>query len=331
MSIEQKDSARPVLEVRDLKKYFPARKKSIFTRKRDWVRAVDGVTFGISEGETFGLVGESGCGKTTVAKLILMLEKPTSGNIYLDGTDILHLKGEAFKTYRKSVHAVFQDPYASLNPRMRVRDIIGEPIVANKRLSKKEIRERVAWLMESVGLRKETAALYPHEFSGGQRQRIAVARALALNPRIIILDEPVSALDVSIRAQIMNLLLELQGKVGSSYLLIAHDLAVVLHMSITVGVMYVGKMVEIASSEELHSNALHPYTQALLWAALPYYSDDQDQELVLTGEVPTPLNPPPGCSFHPRCRFAKHVCSETEPDLREVTPGHQLACHLYSD
>jgi len=317
-----------LLEARDVKKHFPVIKGLVLAKQVGAIKAVDGVSFTINKGETFGLVGESGCGKTTTARLILLLEGITSGTIIYDGKDITQLAGTELKKYRASVQAVFQDPYSSLSPRMRVGSIIAEPIIVSDTLPRERIKERVAELLGVVGLRSDGAELYPHEFSGGQRQRIAVARALAPNPSLIILDEPVSALDVSIRAQIMNLLHDIQQKIGVTYLLIAHDLAVVKHMSNRIGVMYLGKLVEIAESEELHSHPFHPYTQALLSAALPSHPDDKREEIILPGEVPSPLNPPPGCRFHPRCFNAKPVCSQEEPPLKEVTSGHLVACHL---
>ena len=317
-----------LLEAKNLTKHFPVTKGLIFSKQIGAVKAVDGINFDIARGETFGLVGESGCGKTTTSRLILLLEKITSGTIFFDGKDIQKLTGAELKKYRGSVQAVFQDPYSSLSPRMRVRDTIAEPIVVNYTLSREATMEKVVRALEVVGLGRDQAERYPHEFSGGQRQRIAVARALALNPSLIILDEPVSALDVSIRAQIMNLLRDIQEKFRLTYLLIAHHLAVVKHMSNRIGVMYLGKLVENAESEELYRSPLHPYTQALYSAALPSHPDDQRQEIILPGEVPSPINPPPGCRFHPRCPQAKPVCSEEEPGLRDVGGGHKVACNL---
>ncbi len=317
-----------LMEVKDLKKHFPVTKGLVLMKQVGAVKAVDGVSFTIDKGGTFGLVGESGCGKTTTARLILLLEKITSGTVLYDGKDISQLSGAELKKYRGSVQAVFQDPYSSLSPRMRVGGIISEPIVVNDALPKRAIKERVAELLEVVGLRVDGAELYPHEFSGGQRQRIAVARALSINPALIVLDEPVSALDVSIRSQIMNLLRDIQQEFGVTYLLIAHDLAVVRHMSNRIGVMYLGKLVETAESEELFTHPLHPYTQALLSSALPAHPDDHQEEIILPGEVPSPLNPPSGCRLHPRCHRAKPICSEEEPELKDVGGGHWVACHL---
>jgi oligopeptide/dipeptide ABC transporter ATP-binding protein len=274
-------------------------------------------------------VGESGCGKTTTAKLVLKLEEPTSGHVYADGKDVHTLKGEALKEYRTTVQAVFQDPWSSLSPRMRVKDIVAETLVVNQKVSDQEVKDRVKEVLASVGLRPQHANLYPHEFSGGQRQRIAVASALVSKPKLIILDEPVSALDVSIRAQIMNLLVDLQQKYNVSYLLIAHHLATTRYMANEVAVMYLGKIVEKAKTKELFSKPLHPYTKALFSAALPYHPDDTREEIILTGEVPSPINPPSGCRFHPRCPFVKPECSRVVPVEKEVSRGHMVACHLY--
>jgi oligopeptide transport system ATP-binding protein len=293
------------------------------------VKAVDGVTFAIQRGTTFGLVGESGCGKTTIAKCILLIERMTSGSILFDGKAISRLATAELKWYRRSVQPVFQDPFSSLNPRMRVGSIISEPLSVHEAFTRNGLASRVSELLETVGLTRDAAKLYPHEFSGGQRQRIAIARALALNPALVILDEPVSALDVSIRAQITNLLQDIQQQWGLSYLVIAHDLAIVQHMSTTIGVMYLGKMVEVADRRALALNRLHPYTQALFSAALPADPDYAHDEIVLTGEVPSPLNPPTGCRFHTRCPQAMPQCSEVEPHWKEMSPGHYVACHLY--
>jgi oligopeptide/dipeptide ABC transporter ATP-binding protein len=321
--------AEVLVEAKDLKKHFPVTKGLIFMKQVGAIKAVDGINFSINRGETFGLVGESGCGKTTTSRLILLLEKITSGTIFFEGKDITKLSELEQKEYRSSVKAVFQDPYSSLSPRMRVGSILAEPLVVSDTLPKKAIKERIAELLQLVGLRSDGADLYPHEFSGGQRQRIAVASALATNPSLIILDEPVSALDVSIRAQIMNLLRDIQRHLGVTYLLIAHDLAVVRHMSNRIGVMYVGKLVETAGSDELYTSPLHPYTKALLSAALPSHPDKRREEIILSGEVPSPFNPPSGCRFHPRCFHAKPICPHEEPVLKETTSGHSVACHLY--
>lgn len=317
-----------LLEAKNLKKHFPVNRGIIFTKEIGAIKAVDGIDFSIPKGETFGLVGESGCGKTTTARLVLLLETITEGVVQFDGLDISTMSKAQLKDYRSKVQAVFQDPFSSLSPRLRIRDIIAEPVTTNRNMSKSAVRERVAETLDVVGIGREKADNYPHEFSGGQRQRIAVARALALNPGLIILDEPVSALDVSIRAQIMNLLQDIQDQFGITYLLIAHDLAVVKHMSHQIGVMYLGKLVEKAESEELYSNRLHPYTEALYSAALPSHPDDQREDIILSGEVPSPLFPPSGCHFHPRCPEAKYSCSEEEPKLKDMGHGHMVACHL---
>jgi len=318
-----------LLRVQDLRKHFPVTKGLIRMKQIGAVKAVDGVTFAIQRGTTFGLVGESGCGKTTIAKCILLIERMTSGSILFDGKAISRLATAELKWYRRSVQPVFQDPFSSLNPRMRVGSIISEPLSVHEAFTRNGLASRVSELLETVGLTRDAAKLYPHEFSGGQRQRIAIARALALNPALVILDEPVSALDVSIRAQITNLLQDIQQQWGLSYLVIAHDLAIVQHMSTTIGVMYLGKMVEVADRRALALNRLHPYTQALFSAALPADPDYAHDEIVLTGEVPSPLNPPTGCRFHTRCPQAMPQCSEVEPHWKEMSPGHYVACHLY--
>jgi len=316
-----------VLEAAGLSKHFRA-KRGIFGGDRGVVRAVDGISFTIEGGQTLGVVGESGCGKTTTAKLVLGLEEPTGGAIRFEGKDLQELDGAGRRHYRKSVQAVFQDPYASLNPRMRVSAIIAEPLVTNESLPAVEVRQRVLQLLDLVGLPDRAADLFPHEFSGGQRQRIAIARALALSPKLVVLDEPVSALDVSIRAQILNLLRDLQSELGLSYLFIAHDLAAVAHMSHTIVVMYLGKIVESGEARDLVRAPKHPYTEALFSAALPSHPDERREEIILPGEVPSPLNPPSGCRFHPRCPHAMERCAQQEPMLTDVK-GRFVACHLY--
>jgi oligopeptide/dipeptide ABC transporter ATP-binding protein len=283
----------------------------------------------VREGETFSLVGESGCGKTTTAKLILRLEPPSAGVVRFLNHDLTAISGERLQEYRASVQVLFQDPYGSLNPRIRVSTIVGEPLVVNRRMARREIQERVQELLHLVGLHPRAATLYPHEFSGGQRQRIALARALALNPRLIVPDEPVSALDVSIRAQIMNLLKDLQQQFGLSYLLIAHHLGTVRYMSHRVGVMYLGQLVETSAAEDLFVKRCTRIPMALLTAALPSHPDAPRQKIILTGEVPSPLNPPSGCRFHPRCPRAMPACASEEPHLRLMPHGRQVACHLY--
>ena len=320
----------PLIRVDNLKKHFPVTKGLVLMKTVGYVQAVDGISFTIKEGKTLGLVGESGCGKTTTSKLILRVERPTAGRIFLDGQDIQTFKGEKLQDYRATVQAVFQDPWSSLSPRMRVRDIVAEPLVVNRRnLSRLEMQERVTEVLEQVGLHPGQADNYPHEFSGGQRQRIAVASALVSRPRLIVLDEPVSALDVSIRAQVMNLLKDLQGEYNVGYLLIAHNLATVRYMSHDTAVMYLGQIVEQSQTQELYRNPLHPYTKALFSAALPSHPDLIREDIILTGEVPSPINPPSGCRFHPRCPFAMKKCAVEVPDYREVAPGHRVSCHLY--
>ncbi|HUM16514.1 MAG TPA: dipeptide ABC transporter ATP-binding protein [Candidatus Nitrosotalea sp.] len=317
-----------LLEARNLTKHFPVR-RGLLAKPLGVVRAVDGVNFSVGAGKTLGLVGESGCGKTTTAKLVLRLEEPTGGALRFEGRDIGGLDARAVKEYRRSVQAVFQDPFASLNPRMRIDAIIAEPLTTHERLDAADVAKRVSRLLDLVGLPERAAKLFPHEFSGGQRQRIAIARSLALSPRLVVLDEPVSALDVSIRAQILNLLRDLQAQLGLSYLFIAHDLAAVAHMSHTIAVMYLGQIVEIGDAETIANRPRHPYTQALFAAALPSHPSETREDLVLTGEVPSPLNPPLACRFHPRCPHAMPRCSTEEPVLKE-TDGRMVSCHLYA-
>src|SRR5712671_2897943 len=316
-----------VLEAAGLSKHFRA-KRGIFGGERGVVRAVDGISFTIDSGKTLGVVGESGCGKTTTAKLVLGLETPTGGTIRFDGRDLQTLDAAGRRNYRKSVQAVFQDPYASLNPRMRISAIITEPLITHEQLSAAAVKARVLELLDLVGLPARAADLFPHEFSGGQRQRIAIARALALSPKLIVLDEPVSALDVSIRAQILNLLRDLQARLGVSYLFIAHDLAAVAHMSHQIVVMYLGKIVESGEAKQLARAPKHPYTEALFSAALPSHPDERRPEIILQGEVPSPLNPPDGCRFHPRCPRALAQCDDEPPELRDIG-GRRVACHLF--
>jgi oligopeptide/dipeptide ABC transporter ATP-binding protein len=316
----------PVIEARNLTKHFPVRSGLFGTAGA--VRAVDDVSFVIEPGRTLGVVGESGCGKTTTAKLVLLLEKPTSGDIRFEGRDLQTLDAKGLRDYRRNVQAVFQDPFASLNPRMRVGAIIAEPLVTNERLSSADVSARVRQLVDLVGLPARAPDLFPHEFSGGQRQRIAIARALALSPKVIVLDEPVSALDVSIRAQILNLLRDIQKELGVAYLFIAHDLAAVAHMSSTIAVMYLGHVVEIGDARAVAMSPKHPYTQALFSAALPSHPDETRAEIILTGEVPSPLNPPAGCRFHPRCPHVMERCASLPPKLRPVHT-REVACHLY--
>lgn len=316
-----------LLKVEDLTMHFPIY-RGVFQRQVGAVRAVDGVSFDVRRGETLGLVGESGCGKSTTGRTILQLYRPTAGSVHFDDVDLVNLKGEDLRKMRRKMQMIFQDPYASLNPRMTVSDIVGEPLMVHNVGTGKEIAERVQYLLEVVNLNPSFAGRYPHEFSGGQRQRIGVARALALQPSFIICDEPISALDVSIQAQVVNLLEDLQKQFNLTYLFIAHDLSMVRHISNRVAVMYLGVFVELADRDDLYSNPLHPYTQALL-SAVPVpdpVADAKRKRTILTGDVPSPANPPSGCRFRTRCPIAEAQCAESRPEFREIKPGHFVAC-----
>ena len=318
----------PLIEVEGLAKHFPVTGGPLGMRTVAHVRALDGVSFSIAPGETLALVGESGCGKTTTARVILRLRRPTAGRVSLEGRDVHALRGAGLRWFRKRVQAVFQDPWASLSPRMRVGDIVAEPLVVNERLPRREVRARVAALLERVGLQPWQAELFPHEFSGGQRQRVALASALITEPKLIVLDEPVSALDVSVQAQVLNLLKDIQQELGTSFLLITHDLTTVRHVAHRVAVMYLGQIVEQAATDELLDNPKHPYTRALFDSALPAHPDQRRSRLAMHGELPSPLDPPSGCRFRTRCPYVMDICQEP-PAFREVGPGHVAACHLY--
>ena len=320
-----------LLKVEHLKKYYPVKSSSL-KRSNGFVKAVDDISFDVKVGETFGIVGESGCGKSTMGKSVIRLIEPTDGKVILDGQDFTALKGKELKKARENIKLIFQDPYASLNPRMTVKDIIGEPIdIAKIYKTKKERDDRIIEVMKQVGLNLDYLYRYPHEFSGGQRQRIGIARAIALQQKLIICDEPVSALDVSIQAKIINLLKELQQKLGIAYIFISHDLSVVKHIADRVGVMYLGNMMEMADKKALYSNPLHPYTQAL-FSAIPKISSERiDDKEILGGDVPSPANPPKGCRFVTRCPKAMEICKSVRPELKEVEPGHKCACHLYDN
>ena len=322
------DQTKPLLSVRNLCTWFPVDSKEIFA-KRALLKAVDGVSFGIGRGETFGLVGESGCGKTTVGRTVVRLYRPRSGQILFDGADITNLEGKALLPYRRRMQMIFQDPYASLDPRMTVEDIIAEPLKLQgvKKIAR---RARVRELIDRVGLKADHLTRYPHEFSGGQRQRIGIARALATRPDFIVCDEPISALDVSIQAQVINMLEEMQEEMGIAFLFISHDLSMVSHISHRVGVMYLGHLVEMADMRELYEHHLHPYTTALM-SAVPIADPDKaaaTKRIVLQGDVPTPINPPSGCPFRTRCAHCTQRCTEEMPQMKEVSPGHFLACHV---
>jgi oligopeptide transport system ATP-binding protein len=316
-----------LLEIHNLKMHFPI-KQGLLSKTKGFVKAVDGVSFNLKKGETLGLVGESGCGKTTVARCLLRLIEPTDGSVNFEGSDMLRLPKRELRQARAHIQAIFQDPYSSLNPRLSVGQIIAEPLKNYENRSHEELRERVAYLMEKVGLMPEQSNRYPHQYSGGQRQRIGIARALALNPKIIVCDEPVSALDVSIQAQVINLLIALQEELGLSYIFIAHDLSVVEHISNRVAVMYLGRIVELATDWEIYHNPRHPYTQALL-SAVPVPDPQAAKErILLMGDVPSPLNPPSGCAFHTRCPQKQDICVHEQPVLTELTNEHWVACHF---
>ena len=319
-----------LLSVQDLKKYFPVKDGIIFSRTVGNVHAVDGLTFDIYKGETLGLVGESGCGKSTTGRTILQLQRATSGKVIFNGQDLTQLKGNELRAVRKDLQIIFQDPYASLDPRMTVAQLIGEPMRIHNINSGEARTKRVKELMELVGLNPAFINRFPHEFSGGQRQRIGIARALALEPKMVVCDEPISALDVSVQAQVVNLLEDLQSQMGLTYLFIAHDLSMVRHISNRIGVMYLGVIVELADRNELYDEPLHPYTQALL-SAVPYpdpFVEETRQRIILEGDVPSPINPPSGCRFRTRCRFAKDICAKERPEFKEYKPGHFAACHF---
>lgn len=322
-------ASRELIRVEGLGKSFPFRAGPLAVRVMGWVRAVDDVSFSIAEGETFALVGETGSGKTTTGRLILRLDAPTEGGVTRFGRDVHRLRGDELKSYRMSVQAVFQDPWASLNPRMRVSAIVSESLVVNQRLKRRVVRARVEEALEQVGMQPWHANLFPHEFSGGERQRVALAAALVTGPKLVVLDEPVSALDISVRAQVLNLLKEIQRQRGTAYLLISHDLATVRHLAHTVAVMYMGQIVEQAEAEDLFRFPQHPYTQSLIASILPPHPDAGRQAEVPEGEVPSPLDPPSGCRFRTRCPLAMDICSTTPPEPREARTGHMVRCHLY--
>jgi oligopeptide transport system ATP-binding protein len=322
--------AEVLIRVRGLKKYFPIRRGIVFQREVGAVRAVDDISFDIYRGETLGLVGESGCGKSTVGRMLLQLHRPTAGRVYFDKINLVELKGNDLRLMRRRMQMIYQDPYASLNPRMTIREIVGEPLIVFNILKGKQLRHRVEELLEMVGLDSAFASRYPHEFSGGQRQRIGVARALALDPDLIVCDEPISALDVSIQAQVVNLLEDLQAQFELTYLFIAHDLSMVHHISNRIAVMYLGVIVEITGRNELYSHPLHPYTQAML-SAIPIpdpIAEKCRQRTILEGDVGSPINPPTGCRFRTRCPQAASICAEERPVMREITSGHSVACHF---
>jgi oligopeptide transport system ATP-binding protein len=320
---------RPLLELEDLKKYFAIR-SGLLSRVSGYVYAVDGVSFTVKKGETLGLVGESGCGKSTLGRTILRLIEPTAGKVFFEDVNIVDLDKESLKPLRRNLQIIFQDPFSSLNPRMTVEEIVGDGLTINGVRSRSERKDRVANILKKVGLRKEHLKRYPHEFSGGQRQRIGIARALVLEPKLLVCDEPVSALDVSIQAQIINMLMDLQGSMDLSYLFIAHDLSVVEHISTRVAVMYLGRIVELANKHDLYRSPRHPYTQALLSAVPVANPRIKPRRIILEGDVPTPINPPSGCRFHPRCRHRMEICEHEQPEFREIEKNHFVACHWAS-
>lgn len=329
---DQQTIQQPLIEIRDLKKHYPIR-RGLLKRTVGQVRAVDGVSFSIQPGETVGLVGESGCGKTTTGRCLIRLVEPTSGEIIFrtadqDALPVVQLDAAQLKLYRRQVQIIFQDPYSSLDPRMSVFDIVSEPLRIHKVYAGSELEDRVVYLLKAVGLQSHHMRRYPHAFSGGQRQRIGIARALALEPKMVVCDEPVSALDVSIQAQVLNLLTNLQQQFGLTYLFISHDLSVVQHISNRVAVMYVGKIVEVAATEELFQHPIHPYTEALISAVPKPDPQARRQRILLAGDVANPANPPSGCYFHPRCRYAQEICKTDEPAMREVLPQHFVTCHF---
>jgi oligopeptide/dipeptide ABC transporter ATP-binding protein len=321
-----------MLRLQDIRKYFPV-KGGVLMKVIGEIKAVDGVSMDIGKGETFGLVGETGSGKTTLGRVVLKLIEPTSGRIFFDGRDITELRGKELLPLRREMQIVFQDPYKALHPKKKVKDIVGEPLIIHEGLRGKEVEERVSEILKLVGLNPEHMHRYPHEFSGGQRQRVVIARALILRPKFIVLDEPTSALDVSVQAKILNLLSDLKEKFGLTYLLISHNLAVVRHFSNRVGVMYLGKLVEVAPTEELFENPRHPYTIGLI-SSIPVPDPKlvkSRRKLLLLGEIPSPMNPPSGCRFHTRCPYAKEVCRTEEPKIEEISEGHYVACHLWRE
>ncbi len=325
----QPTSRDVLLKVENLKMHFPVL-RGVFQRQVGSIKAVDGISFDVLRGETLGLVGESGCGKSTTGRVILQLYKATAGSVFLDGEDLMRLHGGALRHRRRKMQMIFQDPYASLNPRMTIGEIVGEPLEVHNIVRGREKSDRIAYLLQVVGLNPQYANRYPHEFSGGQRQRVGIARALALDPSFIVCDEPISALDVSIQAQVVNLLEDIQKKMGLTYLFIAHDLSMVRHISNRVAVMYLGKLMELADRGEVYNDPLHPYTQALL-SAIPIPDpvlEEQRKRIILTGDVPSPANPPSGCVFHTRCMYAEQICTDKIPDWREIHAGHWVACHF---